>query len=94
MEKLLIKNHQRWGIHSMKRNDIVIGKTYHNGKEGRFYTERQVVEIKPQFKDDLVKFKTVKGVISDYEKYCCYKGQCDLKSFANWAKGVVEKETL
>lgn len=76
----------------MKKTDIVAGKTYHNGKIGRFYGERQVLELGPQFKlydsqteTDCLRYVPVKGPDSSRRPF----KNSTRTSFAAWAQGVV-----
>lgn len=79
----------------MKRSEIEIGKTYHNISKPPFYTERKVTAIfKSQAEDNFgkqyVRFHTVKGPISHYEREGYPKGEMELDAFARWAAGIVE----
>lgn len=77
----------------MKKTDIKIGVTYHNGKTGnRSYSARKVIELNVTYLDGMY------GKLHDGVKYeqtaGPYKGKtCTLsaKSFAVWAKGEVEE---
>lgn len=75
----------------MKKSEIKVGKTYHNGKQGRFYSEREVVAEGPEYvlyrgqeNMDCIRYITRKGVgIGN-------SGNMTRASFAAWAKGIVE----
>lgn len=79
----------------MKKNEIEVGVTYHNGKTGnRSYSARKVIELGTTYRD------WYQGILHDgvtYEQIAGpYKGQtCTLssKAFAAWAKGRVGEET-
>lgn len=79
----------------MKKADIQVGVTYHNGKTGiRSYSARKVVELGVAYRDWMY------GVMHDGVKYeqiaGPYKGQiCTInsKAFSQWAKGPVGEET-
>ncbi|MCL6480028.1 MAG: hypothetical protein K6T65_16815, partial [Peptococcaceae bacterium] len=58
----------------MKKREIVIGGIYSNGKKGRFYSERKVVDIsmegkyklyKGQINQETVFYETIKGYYSN-----------------------------
>lgn len=75
----------------MKKADIVAGKTYSNGKTGRFYGERKVLELGPQFKlygsqteTDCLRYVQIKGPTARSAQ------NSTRASFAAWAKAVVE----
>lgn len=76
----------------MKKDLILIGKTYHNGKTGRSYSSRQVLEMNlpidhstypPVHSETGVRFLQIKGAYSGKEF------TYPLESFAKWAKGEV-----
>lgn len=77
----------------MKRHEIEVGKTYHNISKPPFYTERRVESIfKSQTEDGkwYVRFNTITGPISHYEREGYPDGEMLLDAFARWAAGVVE----
>jgi len=79
----------------MKRSEIEVGETYHNVSKPPYYTERKVTAI---FKSQVegggdrryVRFNTVTGPISHYEREGYPDGEMLLDAFARWAAGVVE----
>lgn len=75
----------------MKKGQIHVGKTYHNGKQGRFYAERKVIAAGPEYilysgQEDLdcLRYLQVKG---NNQGVC---SNTTRTSFANWAKGEAE----
>lgn len=78
----------------MKKHDIQIGKTYHNGKEGRRYQERRIMDDGPQYKGysgqedtDCVQYRvTCKGD----ETVDGPVGTMTRQAMANWAAGEVQ----
>lgn len=80
----------------MKKNEIEVGVTYHNGKTGnRSYSSRQVLEVGGRMSHPLygvtypdgVRFKQIKGRNSGEG------GVMGFDAFAQWAKGRVGEET-
>lgn len=78
----------------MKKSEIQVGKTYHNGKEGnRSYSSRQVLEISEKMRCPIngwtyphgVKFKQIKG------RYAGDIMAISFEAFAQWAKGEVRE---
>ncbi|MBU7320292.1 hypothetical protein [Paenibacillus oleatilyticus] len=71
----------------MSPNEIEVGKTYHNGKQGpRSYSARKVTEIFDGREGKRILFLQVSGR---------YKGTTEtlsLHSFARWARGEVSQE--
>jgi len=78
----------------MKKSDIVVGGVYSNGKAGRFYQERTVVDI-----DNTGKYKTYSGqmdsltlkyhIVKKGTKECAVWGIMTVTRFASWAKKKV-----
>lgn len=80
---------------AMKRSEIQINKTYHNISKPPYYTERKVTKIiKSQAEDHFgkqyVRFITITGPISHYEREGYPDGEMLLDAFARWAAGIVE----
>lgn len=77
----------------MRKSEIQVGKTYHNGKEGRFYQERTIVDAGPGFliysgqtNTDCVQYQvTRKGSVKVSTPY----SNMTRLAMANWAKGKV-----
>jgi hypothetical protein len=78
----------------VKRSEIQTGKTYHNISKPPFYAERKVTAIfKSQAEEDgrqYVRFHTITGPLSHYEREGYPDGEMLLEAFARWAAGVVE----
>lgn len=74
----------------MKRSEIQVGKTYHNISKPPYYTERKVTGILNTSAGKYVRFETVKGHLSHYEREGYPDGEMLLDAFARWAAGVVE----
>lgn len=81
----------------MKKNEIEVGVTYHNGKAGRFYQERKVVNEGWEFtlydgqeNADCIRYDTVKKGEKEVSKP---SGNMTRQAFAAWAKGRVGEET-
>lgn len=79
----------------MKPQDIEVGLTYHNGKDGpRSFSSREVIEMGLP-----VQHANLSGTIDNSGvKYLQLKGPYSgqifiipLKSFASWAKGIVKE---
>ncbi|MEK3717933.1 hypothetical protein [Paenibacillus sp. FSL R7-0333] len=79
----------------MKKADIQVGVTYHNGKTGnRSYSSREVLEIGERLRHPRfewiypygVRFKQVKGAYAGEENVI------SMDSFSQWAKGRVGEE--
>lgn len=73
----------------MKRSEIQVGKTYHNISKPPFYTERKVTGIF-NASGKYVRFETVTGPLSHYEREGYPDGEMMLDAFARWAAGIVE----
>lgn len=80
----------------MKKNEIEVGVTYHNGKTGnRSYSSREVLEIGKRMQHPRyaltypngVRFKQIKG------RYAGQEDVIGFDAFAAWAKGRVGEET-
>ncbi|WP_049869577.1 hypothetical protein [Paenibacillus sp. D9] len=77
----------------MKKTEIEVGKVYHNGKEGRWYIEREVLAAGPEYKSypsqmetDCLQYRVVnKGGT----KGAWMAENCTRASLAGWAKGEV-----
>jgi len=76
----------------MKKSEIQVGKTYHNGKEGRWYGERQVIDAGAhlllyagQRETDCIRYRVRRGPNLGGE------GNMTRAAFAAWAKGEVGK---
>ena len=79
----------------MKKSEIIIGGVYSNGKEGRFYQERKVVDI-----DNTGKYRLYQGqkdcetlkyhIIQKGSKEVGQWGTMTLSSFSSWAKVKVK----
>lgn len=73
----------------MKKQDIVVGGTYSNGKQGRLYSERKIIEEGSHLayiccKDtDFVKYEVVSG-------YGNGLGRMTRLRFASWAKKRID----
>lgn len=81
----------------MKQSEIQVGKTYSNGKKGRFYQERKIIAEGPDYilysgqeNRDCIRFKVI---IGSYKLYPGVEGNMTRLSFAHWAKEVIENET-
>lgn len=76
----------------MRKEEIVVGGTYSNGKEGRRAGVRRVIGAGPQFKlypsqedTDCIGYEVIAGPkVSD---------RCTRTSFAAWAKARVDAQT-
>lgn len=75
----------------MKKSEIKVGVTYHNGKTGRFYSERMVIAEGPEYllydvqeDHDCIRYRVVKGRDVGEE------GNMTRTAFARWARGIVE----
>lgn len=79
----------------MKKSEIKVGVTYHNGKTGnRSYSSREVLEIGRIANEkfgwvypDGLRYKQVIG------RYAGEEGIISFSAFAQWAKGRVGEET-
>lgn len=81
----------------MKKSEIKVGNTYHNGKIGRFYQERTVEKEGHEFllyagqeNADCIKYVTVK---KGEKTVAGPSGNMTRQAFAQWAKGQVGEET-
>lgn len=75
----------------MKRSEIELGKTYHNGTPGTYYQERQIIGqgdeytlYTSQVGIDCFRYRVVKGRANTSE------GNITRAAMAAWARGVVE----
>lgn len=77
----------------MKKSGIQVGKTYHNGKEGRYYQERYIdaegeeYAYKYQEDKDCVLYLVVRKGEKAIDGPC---GKMTRQAMANWAKGEVQ----
>jgi len=76
----------------MKKEEIEVGKTYHNGKTGRSYQERQIIGQGADFKlyssqaeNDCFRYRVVKGGRANISE-----GNITRVAMATWAKGIVD----
>lgn len=78
----------------MKAENLKIGVTYHNGKDGpRSYSVRRILRMKVQYLEPFTGLIFNDGV--EYEqiagRYKGNKGVLSATSFAKWAKGEVKE---
>jgi len=69
----------------MKRSEIEVGKTYHNGSPGTYYQERQI--IAHRLGTDRMRYRVVKGRANLSE------GNITRAAMAAWARGIVGDST-
>lgn len=75
----------------MKKSEIVLGGHYSNGKEGRWYSVRKVIDEGPQCKlyaevkdNDCIRYRVIEGRGKGRE------GNMTRAAFAAWAKERVD----
>ncbi|RRJ54701.1 hypothetical protein EHV15_34450 [Paenibacillus oralis] len=78
----------------MKKEEIQKGVIIHNGKEGRFYEEREVLDLGPQYvlypgqmESDNARYLIVTGSRNRIKK----EGNITRARLAAWGKGIVDK---
>lgn len=78
----------------MKKSEIQVGKIYHNGKEGRHYQERHIMDDGPQYKGyfgqedtDCVQYRVIRKGDKPVDGPI---GTMTRQSMANWAAGEVQ----
>lgn len=81
----------------MKKDEIKKGVIIHNGKEGRFYEEREVMDLGPEYvlfsgqmESDNVRYRIVTGSKNRINK----QSNITRARLAAWGKGIVEKRPL
>lgn len=74
----------------MKRSEIELGKTYHNGAKAQYYQERQIIGCGEEYKlypsqlsTDCLRYRVVKGRAETSE------GNITRAAMAAWARGIV-----
>ncbi|MGV2886029.1 hypothetical protein [Paenibacillus taichungensis] len=81
----------------MKKDEIQKGVIIHNGKEGRYYEEREVLDIGPQYvlysgqmESDNARYRIVTGSRTRIQN----QGNITRVRLAAWGKGIVDKRSL
>ncbi|MFF2531294.1 hypothetical protein ACFVS2_20540 [Brevibacillus sp. NPDC058079] len=71
----------------LKRDEIVVGGIYSNGKKDRFYSERMVLNVKNNErypKMSIIEYEVVRGYSS--HQLIDSKGSMTVESFCKWAE--------